>query len=398
MACYDDIQYNILSARLELYYGITGLILGAVDNLFKDCWTRTIANNIGSNWLLTIAGLGQGRTISPILNLLFLEPIHNILSRSESFKILIFADDIILYSILCHNYSNLIQIWLQQEINNLESWIEKQNMELSAPKTKWKLFYNTYIKRYDNNIDNPPILYLKSKLIEQETKPIKYLGYYLSYNLNKQYYINYIIKKASFSFFSICRAIKNIKNIKTKTYHMIIKACVLSILSYANIFLITATQRELKTLKVFYNKILRYLSGARKHTPIEELYLFTGFDDIYAQIETDAVIYWNRLLHLPETNPIYELIDRKWYNNWKLELRANKLSQTTTLKTYEKKTIFWKSFQAAKKHNIIETTNFNQYSYYSDFYKLNKYTVIKPILPKHIKIISQPYDGKKRGY
>ena len=63
VSCYDKIQYDILLARLQTYYGIIGLILKAISNLFESCWVRTIANNIGSYWLLSTAGLGQGRPI-----------------------------------------------------------------------------------------------------------------------------------------------------------------------------------------------------------------------------------------------------------------------------------------------------------------------------------------------
>ena len=221
-------------------------------------------------------------------------------------------------------------------------------------------------------------------------KPIKYLGFYLSYNLNEIYHINYIIKKATFSFYCIQKATKNIKKITTKTYFILIKSCVLSILFYCSIFLLTATKKEIKILNIFYNKILRYLCGARRHTPIDELYLFTGLTDISYYFKINAANYWNRLLHIPKTNPIYYIIENNWYKKWKNYLQ-NK-NKKITLKTYQKRSIFWTCFKAACKYNIIETTNFNKYKYYHMFYRLNAYEKLKPPPPKNLKILQTPYN------
>ena len=76
ISCYDVVQSDILIHRLRYYFGITGMFLGVVADLFVDCWTRTIVNEVGSDWLLTVCGLGQGRPASPIFNLLYIEPLH----------------------------------------------------------------------------------------------------------------------------------------------------------------------------------------------------------------------------------------------------------------------------------------------------------------------------------
>ena len=113
---------------------------------------------------------------------------------------MILADDIILYTILSHNYSALIQHWIQQEIDALTNWLNAQLMQVSPTKTKFKIFYNKYIQKKDKNINSPPQLYLYNKRNIPSDKPIKYLGYYHSYNLNRMYHINYTIKKANHAF------------------------------------------------------------------------------------------------------------------------------------------------------------------------------------------------------
>jgi len=153
-------------------------------------------------------------------------------------------------------------------------------------------------------------------------------------------------------------------------------------------------KKEIKILNIFYNETLRYLSGARKTTHISELYLFTGLYEISRRIEIDTVIYWNRLLHVPETNPIYDMINNKWFYQWKKYLRFQKMNKITQYKqkTYEKRTIFWKSFITADKYDIINNTNFIITDFYNQFYRLNKYTQIKLEKPSYIKLVCKPYD------
>ena len=140
-------------------------------------------------------------------------------------------------------------------------------MSFSSEKTKCNLFYNEYTQKNDENPQNMSVFYLyKEEKIVFCQEAIKYLRYYLSYTLNKTHQINYIIKKATFSFRSLRKTFKDVKNLKIKTYFSIIKSSVFSILSHCDILLIKVSQTELKPLRIFHHKILRYLCGATKHT------------------------------------------------------------------------------------------------------------------------------------
>ena len=392
ISCYDVVHYDILMNRLNKYYGIKGRILNVIADFFQNCWTRTIVNNIGSDWLVPIKGLGQGRPGSPIFNLLYIDPLHSVIIRPQLFRLIIFADDIILYTILSFNYANHIQEWIQIEIDNITRWLNKQKMKLSIPKTKYKIFYNTYIKRKDKNIIRPPELFLYDTKIVYYDKPIKYLGYYLSHNLNKLYHINHIIKKANYALHLIQIGFKNIKNVNINAYFLIIKSCVMQIIYYCDIFLLTATQKELNILNIFYNKILRYLCGARRHTPIDEILLFTGDNNIYDTIEIHAAIYWYRLLHLPNNNPLYHKVDKYWFQIWKNQTPNNIITNTkSTLKTYERKSILWTCFNVAKKYELLNVTNFGRYKHYHLFFRLFKYMHIKAKIPEYLVILYEPF-------
>ena len=76
-------------------------------------------------------------------------------------------------------------------------------MLLSAPKTKYKIFYNAYTKKKDVNVQSPPTINLYNEPITPYEMPIKYLGFYLSHNLSKIYHINCIIQKTNVAFHTI---------------------------------------------------------------------------------------------------------------------------------------------------------------------------------------------------
>ena len=338
--------------------------------------------------MVPIAGLGQGRPASPIFNLMYIDPLHLVIQQSTIFKLIIFADDIILFSILSYNYSHLIQGWLQREIDNISNCLSKQNIKLSTTKTNYKIFHNSYIEKKDPNILNPPASSLYGEKLQCENGPIKYLGFYLSYNLNKIYHLNHIIKKANYSLHLIRISLGSIYGIKVDVYFKLIKTCVLSTLSYCNIFLINANKQELKIHRILHNKILWYITGARFHTHISWLCHLAGQIDIYNQIETNFAIYWNRLLHITDNNPLYSLVRDKWHHKWKYYYNDYKLINTKyKIKTYQKRSLLWKSGQVVKKYKIIKIINLNKYKYYDLHCRLFKYVHVKLIKPNNLCII-----------
>ena len=235
-------------------------------------------------------------------------------------------------------------------------------------------------------------MFLYDEPIELQTSPVKYLGYHLSYNLNKLYHINYTIKKANTAFYYIKTGLKNINNVNADIYFKIIISCIISILSYCDIFLITATKHELSVFKMFHNRLLRYLCGARYDTSIEHLHLFTGQRDIGVQIQLNAAKYWNRLLHVPSTNPLYSIIESKWFPLWRYHLYNKVINNSKyKLQTNQKKSILWTSFDTAIKHKLIDHTNFRRYPQYNMYYKLFKYPHIIRCTPDNLIIVYEPY-------
>ena len=89
--CYPSVQYDIFIHRLICYYGITGLMINCISDLFQSVWAQTIVNSIGSLWMLKESGLGQGHTDSPLFNLLYLDPIFYVIQNPDLFRLMIYV-------------------------------------------------------------------------------------------------------------------------------------------------------------------------------------------------------------------------------------------------------------------------------------------------------------------
>ena len=66
--CFPNIRHDIVR-RLREYYLVDEDILALIADLLCNCWTTTVVNKSRSKWMVSRVGLGQGRTSSPLLNL-----------------------------------------------------------------------------------------------------------------------------------------------------------------------------------------------------------------------------------------------------------------------------------------------------------------------------------------
>ena len=86
------------------------------------------------------------------------------------------------------------------------------------------------------------------------------------------------------------------------------------------------------------------------------------------------------MLHLPDNNPLHQMILDKWYTNWKSYLYKK---QSSSIGTYHKRMVLWNTFKTMDKYQLLQYTNFNLYKDYLLFYRLEK--------PNHLSIIYEPY-------
>ncbi len=380
--------------NMTFYYGITGLILDSIDDLFRDCWTRTIVNNVASDWMAQTEGLGEGKIISVILNLLYLCPIFDVIVAPDRFKLILYVDDVVLYSIFNTIYKREICWWLQREIDALVEWLRNNNMRFSIKKTRSITFYSNHIqKRYPQTIIDIKLYLSPTESIihiKNITESVKYLGYHLTLNLDPSYHVNIVTQRVAMAFIYVKKMVKNIPGLLAINHMYLVKATVLSIIEYHYIYLSNAPQSKLRPLIVLYHRILRYLSGTLTSTPLELIYWLSTLPDLMTTIRGKSAKWWMRNMTLSDNNPLYGIIENLWFIRWKRHLFYDENGKYR-LRGYSKKSILWKSFVNAINYEMLNIYMIKQESDYVDYHQDLKYLPIAPILPENVRFVMNEY-------
>eukprot|EP01083_Nonionella_stella_P213864 771000_1 len=383
--CYPSINYRILLTRLYQYYGITGCISTIILNSLLNSWTTTMVNGICSDWNLQMCGLGQGRSNSPLLNLLFIDPITQVIFNRKIFKMMVYIDDLIVFTILNHVYDRSLNDMWNYEIQQITNWLTVNKLSLSIRKTKAITFYNNIILRhYPDRIITITIA-IEDQIISFDSTHIKYLGHFLQFNLRPVRHINAIISKLSGQHVTVRKSLRNMKTLKMSQHHDIGNAFFLSIIRFYITSVFKPTLVELRPLETCYRSIVRSIFRFKYTTPIEIMFLLCGWDTIRDLLTFENAKLWNRYLHISVCNPIYKLMNDEWYYHWKnrtklhSQLRKSPLSQVMhsaqQMKLphlfYIKDRFYndhWRDVSYISRHLLIPqnlNTQTNQYTIYS---------------------------------
>ena len=120
------------------------------------------------------SGVPQGSILGPLLFILYMYSITLVqLPVSPDTKILLYADDILLYSPIYQSSDILI---FQSDVDSISQWVSQSGLRLNAAKTKLVLFSR---KRHP-----PPITLSIDGTPIPQVNSIKYLGVILSHDLS----------------------------------------------------------------------------------------------------------------------------------------------------------------------------------------------------------------------
>ena len=148
------------------------------------------------------SGVPQGSILGPLLFILYMDSI-TLVQLSPDTKILLYADDILLYSPIYQ--SSGISIF-QSDVDSISQWVSQSGLRLNAAKTKLVLFSR---KRHPPpitlSIDGTPILQVNS---------IKYLGVILSHDLSWARHID-----------SVCMTAKHRVGFLYRQFHLAGPSC-----------------------------------------------------------------------------------------------------------------------------------------------------------------------------
>ena len=189
-------------------------------------------------------GVPQGSILGPTFFLCYINDITDICYNS---KILLYADDTVLYKQIRDSQRFLDMHDFQQDVDRLLLWCQKNRLSINVKKTK-PVFYpftgdGEILQKV--TIQDIPLNYVSSYL---------YLGVDIDNQLLFKTFYNNTFKKISYKLF-LLRRIRYM--ITEKAALDIIKTMLCSVIDYGNIFLSSCTDGELGDIQTLQNHALR---------------------------------------------------------------------------------------------------------------------------------------------
>ena len=136
--------------------------------------------------------------MSSLLFLIYLNDIENNIKSDIS----LFADDVALLNQFENN--NTLENEINRDLETLNEWADKWNMDFNPTKTKMVIFSNKHIK-------SKPKIQLKGEQIEQVSSH-KHLGVFLSQDMKWTTHIDHSIKKVKKKLGLLRRQSRNLLN------------------------------------------------------------------------------------------------------------------------------------------------------------------------------------------
>ncbi len=156
-------------------------------NYLADRSQNVVVNGSNSVSSAVTSGVPQGSILGPLLFLIYIDSISN-LSFSAGTKIILYADDILLYRPIT---SSSDYVMLQDDVNAIQNWVDLNYMTLNPSKCKFML-----ISRKRNGNISPHIPISLNGLALESVPVFKYLGLMLTSDLSWSKHIQDTCTKA----------------------------------------------------------------------------------------------------------------------------------------------------------------------------------------------------------
>ncbi len=369
-------------------------------DLFMNKWNCVLVNGVRSRYRLQLIGGSQGRIAMQYLCKLYLDPLYYIITKPEKYVIIIYVDDIIIWSKLQHFEVHMVQDEMQCEVYNLVYWLDGNNMKAKLTKAKYMIFYTKYVLNYLNNHNGSTNIITKESLyltlqidtliLTKPVQTIKYLGYNLDHNLSCVPQIKHLIRQINGDLYHLKTYVPNIHFMYHKYVYQYINAISISKIIYSSILFYNNTITKLKPLQVAYNKINRYYFNSPYVVPIDVLNLLSPFLLLKNLIDVNLMKAWIHLLFIADNNALYSVIEREWFPRW-CKYAATRKYDTKMLKMQSNP--LWKLFCIIDKHKLYPHCHFHAFQQYINYIPDVPYLEMPCILPSYIQYDESPYDG-----
>lgn len=239
---FDKVNLDLLIVKLSKL-GISGNLLKWLSSYLFNRHHQVKVNGYLSNAFIPSSGVPQGSHLGPLLFNLF---INDIVTNFHFCKILLFADDLKIYTAI-HSLRDCLK--MQDDLDRFSYWTEQNDMHLNMNKCEFMRF-----SRKQESLENPP--YMLKGLALIEVKQVEDLGVILDPKLNFNDHIDHLIAKANRLLGFITRSASKFKSIQA--YRTLYVSLVRSSLEYCAIIWAPQYLNHINRIEQVQKKFIKY--------------------------------------------------------------------------------------------------------------------------------------------
>lgn len=248
---FETVDREILIAKLE-QYGVNGKEQMWFKSYLRNRMQRTKVNNTTSEQEETKLGVPQGAVLGTLLFLMYINDINTVLSHA---KIMLFADDALIY--VCAKDKDECISKITNDLNKLSAWLNMNKLKLNTNKTKCMVI---------NGADSADVR-INGELIECVVE-LKYLGVIIDKKLNFKNHIDYVCKKIGKKIGFFRRIRKNVTPMcAVHIYNTMIKPH----FEYCSTMLIVCNEGMFHRMQMLQNKGMRTILYCSRYTPVRDM-------------------------------------------------------------------------------------------------------------------------------
>lgn len=181
---FDSVPHRQLICKLRAI-GLDDYLVSWISNYLTNRRQSVVLNGETSDLLPVTSGVPQGSVLGPLLFLLYVNDVNDV-GLSEGSKLILYADDILLYRKI---YTEQDYAVLQQDVDSLGVWSLLNHLSFNPAKCKFMV-----LSRKEARTTPPPLNLLGSEI--ERVDSIKYLGLTIKDNLSWSDHISKICSKA----------------------------------------------------------------------------------------------------------------------------------------------------------------------------------------------------------